>query len=127
DPHAGRVVIVAERGVERLPPERPVELMRLAPGRGGSDRQREHLLLPRRQAVAEAPDQLGGGRLHRGMGRLLLLRASGGERGEAVVRIAGGQQGGDRVGDGRLVIGRHQVHEHRRGGGGGQRRLVRER
>ena len=64
----------------------------LRPGAVGRHHQREHLLLPGRQGVAEAPDQLGGRGRHARVRRALFLLARRHDHVQAAVRIAGGEQ-----------------------------------
>ncbi len=120
DPDAGGIDLAAQERLEDLGPEGPVELVRLPPLARHRD-DREHLLLPGRQAVAEAAHQLGGGRLHRRMGRVLLHLASRHDDVQLGVRIARPEQRAQRRRDPGLLPRRHQVHEDRR------RRVVLER
>ena len=78
--------------------------------------EREHLLLPGRQAVAEAPDQLGGrAPASSGAGARSSSSRVATTTCSLAVRIARVEQRAQRRRDVGLLVGRHQVHEDRRG------------
>ena len=126
DPDARRIVRIPERLAQRLGTQGPVELVRLPPLHG-QGHEREPLLLPRRQRVAEAADQLGGRRLHPRMRRALFGFPRRDDHVELTVRIPGREERLERLGDRRLLERRDQMEELGRGGGALERRLVGER
>ena len=94
---AGRVPRLAEHRPQRLGTERPVELMRLAAFGIGRHHERQHLLLPGRQRVAEAPHQLRRRGRHRRVGRALFLFAGRHDHVQPAVRVARGEQRAQRA------------------------------
>jgi hypothetical protein len=123
DVDARRIVIAAKQGPKRLRPERPVELLRFAP-RLRQHRERQHLLLPRRQLEPEAPHELGRRRFHQGVRRVVLFLLGDDDDVQLRVRIARTEQRAERIRDLRLLERRNEMHEHRRVGSLLQRRFV---
>src|SRR6266508_872266 len=96
---------------DRLGPERPVELVGLAPG-SGHDQEREPLLLIRREAVTEPAHQLTGAGPDGGMGGALLPLLRDHDHVEPAMGIARADEGRHGSGDVGLLVGRDEMQEH---------------